>query len=58
MTSFGFPNKFNKDSSLISEFLVKSVYKLKNWIDTDKLDWSTLSLNPNAIYLLDQIKAK
>ena len=33
-------------------------YKLRNWIDIDKLDWSKLSLNPNAIQLLEKNKEK
>ena len=28
-------------------------YKLLDWIDHDKLDWSNLSSNPNAIHLLE-----
>ena len=28
--------------------------KLRDWIDIDKLDWNNLSLNPNAIHLLEQ----
>jgi len=26
------------------------MYKLKSWIDIDKIVWSRLSLNPNAIH--------
>ena len=29
--------------------LNRPVWKLKDWIDVEKLDWSLLSLNPNAI---------
>ena len=29
-------------------------YKLLDWINIDKLDWELLSLNPNAIYLLEK----
>ncbi len=29
-------------------------YKLLDWIDIDKLNWQTLSSNPNAIHLLEQ----
>ena len=28
--------------------------KLKHWIDIEKLDWRSLSANPNAIPLLEQ----
>ena len=28
--------------------------KLYDWIDKDKIDWDCLSLNPNAIHLLEQ----
>jgi hypothetical protein len=30
------------------------MYKLLNWIDKDKIYWDWLSLNPNAIYYLEQ----
>ena len=30
------------------------VYKLKSWIDKSKLDWDCLTLNPNAITLLEK----
>jgi len=33
-------------------------YKLLDWIDIDKLDWVELSLNPNAIHLLEQNQDK
>ncbi len=29
------------------------MWKLSYWIDKDKLIWEELSLNPNAIYLLE-----
>ena len=29
------------------------MYKLKSWIDIDKIDWNGLSRNPNAIHLLE-----
>jgi hypothetical protein len=32
--------------------------KLRDWVDIDKIDWSSLSLNPNAIELLKQNKDK
>ena len=28
--------------------------KFRNWIDENKIDWEILSLNPNAIYLLER----
>ncbi len=30
------------------------MYNLVDWIDIERLDWKTLSSNPNAIYLLEQ----
>ena len=33
-------------------------YKLLKWIDIHKLDWHLLSLNPNAIDLLEQNQNK
>jgi hypothetical protein len=27
---------------------------LRDWIDVDKINWSSLSENPNAIHLLEQ----
>ena len=30
--------------------------KLRDWIDYDKLNWKILSLNPNAIELLEKNK--
>ena len=32
--------------------LNKPIYKLKDWIDINNLDWKQLSRNPNAISLL------
>ena len=29
-------------------------YKLRDWIDIDKIDWTWLSSNPNAIHLLEE----
>ena len=29
-------------------------YKLRDWIDPEKLDWEVLSFNPNAIPLLEK----
>ena len=34
------------------------IYKLLDWIDINKLKWDMLSLNPNAIYLLEQNQDK
>jgi hypothetical protein len=33
-------------------------YKLRDWIDQDKLDWDALSINPNAVHLLEQNQDK
>jgi len=30
------------------------IYKLRDWIDIDKIDWYRLSRNPNAIHLLEK----
>ena len=29
-------------------------YKLLDWIDINKIDWSLLSKNPDAIHILEQ----
>jgi len=34
------------------------MYKLRNWIHIDDLDWSFLSLNTNAISLLEKNQDK
>jgi hypothetical protein len=34
------------------------MYKLKNWIDIENLDWRGLSGNPNAISLLEKKQDK
>ena len=31
-----------------------SLYKFKDWIDINKLEWCNLSMNPNAIHLLEK----
>ena len=31
-----------------------NIYKLRSWINQDKIDWIWLSKNPNAIHLLEQ----
>ena len=33
-------------------------YKLRDWVDIDKIQWSWLSKNPNAIDLLQQYPDK
>lgn len=37
---------------------ITDVYKLRSWIDTDKLNWDTLSYNLNAIHLIEKIEIK
>ncbi len=32
--------------------LNRPIWKLRDWIDEDKLNWQLLSSNPNAIHLL------
>ncbi len=39
---------------LISTYWAKPVFKLRDWIDMDKIDWKWLSMNPAAIHLLEQ----
>ena len=34
--------------------LNKPIWKLRDWIDIDKLEWCLLSSNPNAINLLEE----
>jgi len=43
---------------VISKFIVNNEYKLINWINQDKIIWSYLSGNPNAIKLLEQNQDK
>ena len=38
--------------------LNKPVWKLRNWIDLEKLDWHSLSFNPNAIEILKKNEDK
>ena len=33
---------------------ISDIYKLRNWINMDKINWHSLSYNPNAIHLLEQ----
>jgi hypothetical protein len=30
------------------------IYKLKEWVNIERLDWFYLCLNPNAIHLLEE----
>ena len=30
------------------------MYKLRDWVNIDKIDWNWLSMNPNAIHLLEK----
>ena len=34
------------------------MFKLRDWIDIDKLNWNYLSINPNAIQLLKENQDK
>jgi hypothetical protein len=38
--------------------LNKPIWKLRDWIDKDKLDWSELSKNPNALKMLEENEDK
>jgi len=38
--------------------LNKPIWKLRDWIDFKKLDWHSLSLNSNAIEILEKTKIK
>jgi len=38
--------------------LNKPIYKLKDWININKLNWNNLSLNSNAIKLLKEIQKR
>jgi hypothetical protein len=31
-------------------------FKLRDWIDIDKLNWNILCINPNSIKLLEKIR--
>ena len=33
---------------------MSQIYKLRDWINQDKINWAYLSRNPNAIHLLEQ----
>jgi hypothetical protein len=38
--------------------LNRPIWKLRDWIDTEKLDWEMLSYNKNAIKLLEENQDK
>ena len=38
--------------------LNKPIYKLRDWIDVDKLNWRMLSMNKNSINLLEKYPEK
>ena len=38
----------------LNKIVMEQFIKLRDWIDIDKLDWNNLSLNPNAIDLLEK----
>ena len=40
--------------NIIASYLVKPKMKLLDWISLDKINWSWLSKNPNAIHLLEK----
>ena len=39
---------------LIAEFVNTPIYKLRLWIDENKINWDRLSGNPRAIHLLEK----
>ena len=39
---------------IVASYLVKPKMKLLDWMLLNKIDWDTLSKNPNAIHLLEQ----
>ena len=39
---------------IVASFHTKPRMKLLDWVDIDKLDWYTLSENPNATYILEK----
>ena len=42
-------------TTLINEYQNSyKVWKLREWIDINKIQWNQLSANPNAIHLLEQ----
>ena len=49
---------FFHPSFLIMYNLERTPYKLRDWIDINKIDCQLLSLNRNAIYLLEQSQDK
>jgi len=44
----------NNFIKIIASYLTKPKMKLLDWININKLDWDILSINPNAIHLLEQ----
>ena len=30
------------------------MYKLRDWVDINKISWKLLSINPNAVHLLEK----
>jgi len=42
------------DQTTMNKLHSYNIYKLRDWIDINKLDWIGLSLNPNAIDLLER----
>ena len=43
-----------QDFQLGVNYDMTDIYKLRDWIDINKIDWFDLSRNPNAIHLLEQ----
>jgi len=41
-------------TKLIASYLVKPKMKLLDWININKLSWADLSLNSNALHLLEK----
>jgi len=39
---------------LIASYIIKPKYKLRSWIDSNKLNWKTVSQNVNAANLLEE----
>ena len=40
------------------DLLLQTMYKLKDWIDQDKINWTWFSLNPAALTLLENNQKK
>ena len=43
---------------IVASFHTKPRMKLLDWVDIDNLDWVFLTLNPNAIHLLEKYPEK